>query len=379
MAQEIKQEENDLLNFNWESSSEDAFFGMAETKPANPEPEKKKEDKPNPDPKDKEEEKEEEEDDFFEEEGDTGITKVKEEDKTDTKKSPKSEDTFYKDVYKDLKETGVLKHVEIEEDEEIDADRLAELQDEDYELEVSQRLTNWATKDLDEDARAFIKFKREGGNTVDFFKAYSTATALPNGNITDEDYQDEVIRYQLTQEGWDRDEIEDRIAYLTENNRKEKIAKKYDEKIKEADQKNKQALLAQTESNKAKAKEQEEEFKETIKETLEETKEINGFKFTPQDKAKVYDFLTKKQHKVSDTKAITGFQKKLAETFQDPEKMVLLAKLIESDFDMTSFEKATVTKKTKEVKSNLEQRRNLRPAGSGSSSTGGEGLAALFN
>jgi len=88
-------------------------------------------------------------------------------------------------------------------------------------------------------------------------------------------------------------------------------------------------------------------------------------------------FLTKKDEKTVDGKPITGFQKKLAGVFQDKEKMILLAKLVNSDFDMSGFKKATITKKTKQVKKNLEQRRSLRPSGSGGSHQGSS-LAELF-
>lgn len=389
MSQELENN-NDLLNFDWESSTED-FFGITPT--GNPEPAKSQPNPKNDEDEDddlededknkgkqkpkKKEEEEEEDDDFFE-----GASNPKggneEDDDADDDKGQQGQPSVYNDLYKDLKQVGIFKHVEIEDDEELDEERFIELQEQEYETEVSERLTNWATNELDEDAKAFIKFKRDGGRTEEFFEAYSKPTTLPQGDIEDEDYQDEVIRYQLNEEGWDKDEIEDRIAYLTESGKKEKIAKKYDEKVKEKINQEKQAILKQAEANKKRAKQQEEEFKEAIKETLDETNEINGFKITAQDKIKVFNFLTKKEHKISDNKSVTGFQKKLAETFQDSEKMILLAKLIESDFDMTSFEKQTITKKTKQVKSNLEQRKNLRPNNSGSS-LGGSSLADLFN
>ena len=384
MSQELENN-NDLLNFDWENSNED-FFGVASTaspEPAKSEPSKDKdeeddevdenEDKNKGKQKPKKEE-EEEQDDFFEE---SSRTKDEDEDEDDGNKGSQ-EGSVYNDLYKDLKQVGIFKHVELEEGEELDEDRFIELQEQEYETEVSERLTNWATKELDEDAKAFIKFKRDGGKTEEFFEAYSKPTTLPQGEIDDEDYQDSLIRFQLNEEGWDRDEIEDRIAYLTESGKKEKIAKRYDEKVKEKIKQEKEAVLKQAEVARKKAKEQEEEFKEAIKETLEDTNEINGFKITAQDKLKVFNFLTKKEHKISDSKSVTGFQKKLAETFQDSEKMILLAKLIESDFDMSSFEKQTITKKTKQVKSNLEQRKNLRPSNSGSS-LGGSSLADLFN
>lgn len=381
MSKEKEEQGNDLLNFDWDTGNDD-FFGIQATS-ASPTPTKKEEVETVDETEEEKAAKlaaeetkkkeEEEDDDFFE-----NIDTSKNNDgKEKSKKEDDPELVSYTDLVKDFKETGIFKHVQIEDDEEVDEDRYFELAEQEYETEVSERLKNWAVNDLDEDAQAFIKFKRDGGKTSEFFKAYSKQTELPSGNIEDEDYQDAVIRYQLSEEGWDREEIEDRLSYLTESNKKEKIAKKYDEKIKELDSKNKEALLKQAEADKVKAKKTEDDFRSSVKEALDETQEIKGIKISPQDRLKIFNFLTKKEHKVSTDKSITGFQKKLAETFQDTDKMILLAKLMESDFDLSGFEKQIVTNKTKQVKSNLEQRKNLRPNNSGSSLSGSS-LADLF-
>jgi hypothetical protein len=374
MAQE---EQEGLLGFNWENDGDD-FFGIEQTTTATPskkEKEKKveiEEEEGNPTPPTSTEPEEEEEDDFFE------TSEEEEEEGDEGKPNPPASTSIYSDVYKDLKEQGIFKHIEVEEGEELDADKFFELQQEEYEAEVNARLTNWATKELDEDAKAFIKFKRDGGNTEDFFSIYSKSTDLPTGDISEESHQDRVIRYQLKQEGWDADEIEDRLRYLTESGRKEKVAKKYNAKIKEQSEAQKAEVLKQANKQKELIQAQEQEFKDNIKSVLDTTKDVKGIKISDKDKIQLYNFLTKKAHKISDTKSITGFQKKLGEAFQDTNKMILLAKLISSDFDMKDFEKATVTKKTQQIKSNLEQRKGLRPTNSGSSLEG-KGLADLFN
>lgn len=387
MAQELENQvetqNNELLTFDWEGNETENFFGIEPEKSEVQkivEGIKKEESTPQEgkviQKKSKEEvQEEEEEDDFF----DTASkAKPTGRETTNEGAGEQEEGSIYKDVYNDLKEHGIFKHVELEEDEELDADRLFELQQEEYETEVTERLKAWASEELDDDAKAFIKFKREGGNTADFFNVYKSSSELPTGSIEDEEYQDQVIRYQLKEEGWDRDEIEDRLAYLTENGKKGKVAEKYDVKIKLEETKRKQSLLKQAEQQKLVTKEQEESFKANVKETLESVDEVSGFKITPQDKNKILNFLTKKEHKISDTRTITGFQKKLAEVFQDTNKMILLAKLVENDFDMSDFEKQITTKKTKQVKSNLEQRKGMRPSNSGSSFKGSN-LADLFN
>lgn len=369
--------QNGLLDFNWDDSA-DSFFGLNE-QGEEPQPIQKStvkeeievdedttsEDKPK---ENKSKTKEDEETFFFEEDEENQEFERK-----------KSEDSnFYEDIYRDLKDSGIFKHVELDEDEEIDADRLYELQQEEIEAEVGARLQAWANEDLDEDAQAFIKFKLEGGSTSEFFKTYQNSSEFSLGDIEDEDYQDNLIRHQLQKEGWDKDEIEDRLEYLTDTNRKAKFAEKYHIRLEKEIEQEKRALREQMEEQKQRAKQQEEEFKNNIKDILSTSSEIKGLKISDKDKSTILNFLTKKDQKVDGNIVVTGFQRKLSEVFKDPNKIVLLAKIVNDDFDFSSIEKSSVTKKTKEVKRNIENRQSMRPSGSGSSS-GANSLASLFD
>ena len=379
--QTVETSQNGLMDFNWDEGGADSFFGLNEFGDENKTPaqqatpaqadeleETEDTDKPESEDKTKSKKKDEEEKvSFFEEEAD--------EDKSKEKTST-ADGSIYEDVYKDLKEAGIFKHVELEDGEELDADRLYELQQEEIEAEVTSRLDAWASQELDEDAKAFIKFKIQGGDTSEFFKTYQSTSEITLGDIEDEDYQDNLIRYQLQKEGWDKDEIEDRLEFLTESNKKSKFVERYHDRLIKEQEKEKQALVKQAEEQKIKAKQQEEQFKVSIKDTLDTNKEINGIKFTDKDKNNLINFLTKKE-KLEDGRVITGFQKKLSESFNDPKKIALLAKILNDDFDFSSFEKSAITKKTKEIKRNIEQRQSMRPTGSGSSS-GANSLASLF-
>ena len=387
-----EQEGEGLAGFDWQAGGDDDFFGQVEKKiepevpeiPAGETAEQKAEAKRLAD----EAKAALEDDDFFKEVDaeaaeKTKAAKLEDEDPEAGEPKPKvkpttvGSDTYYGDMYKDLKETGLFKHVEFEpeEGEEIDAERLMELQEQEYNSEVSARIEDWATN-MDEDAKAFIKFKQEGGNTREFFKAFTSNSGVPEGDIAEESYQDKVIRYSLAQEGWESEDIEDRLAFLTENGKKAKFATRYDAKI----EKDKTLRVQQVEAdNKARIERDranEVEFKESISSTLDSVKEIEGFKIKPREKVELLNFLTKRDQKMEGDRTITGFQRKLGEVFQDPQKMVLLAKLVNSDFDMKDFKKNVITDKTRKIKSNLEQRRSLRPTQSGG--TGGSSLAELF-
>lgn len=363
-----EQENNPLLDFSWDSDinlndvlSEEETEDVIEQENVQEEVEEETSDndidkrdeikKPN---KDKEEEELEEFD----------FNNNKKEPK---KNKPKENTSIYDDVYKDLKSYGVLKHVNIEEDESLTPERLEELYQQDYEAEVNERINNWANKELDEEAQAFIKFKMNGGSTKDFLDFYGKDEGLPEGDIDDEDFQDEIIRYQLKQEDYDHEEIEDVLETLTNNGRKKQRAERYYNRIEQQKAKERQELLSRQEQERKRAIEQDTMFKNDVKKILTDNKEIGGLKVTDKEKGEIFNFLTKKDVKVNDSYSITGFQKKLAETFKDTNKLVLLAKILNSDFNFDSFKRQVETATTKKVKSNLENRKGLNYNSVGSS------------
>ena len=360
-----KDKDNELLSFDWDDDTDFSFGGTPEVGDINNSKPAKTDDEDEDEP-----EKEDEEGAFFDiEKDDTETGKD-----IDTPSGPVS---IYKDLYEDLRENKIFKHVELEEGAELDAETFLELQQEEIETEITQRLEAWANDELDDDAKAFIKFKKDGGKTSDFFKTFKETTEIELGDIEEEDYQDEVIRYQLAKEGWDQEEIEDRLESLTSRGTKEKFAKKYFQKIETELESKKESLVQAQAAQKATAKKQEQDFKNNIQETLTGLKEVKGLRFSEQEKGEILAFLTKKNEKIDDTTSVTGFQKGLSDVFKDPNKLVLLANLIKSDFDFTKIKKGAITEKTKEVKTRIEQRQTIKPFGSGSSPRGS--LSDLFD
>lgn len=288
--------------------------------------------------------------------------------------------SIYTDVYKDLKDYGIIKNVELEDVGNLSAADLEEIYQKDYELEVEKRLKEWSSTQ-DKDFQDFIRFKLNGGNTRDFLNhVSSTEDYLPEGNIEDENFQDDIIRYQLAyREGWDAEEVEERLEQLTNNGKKANTAAKYYQRIEQEKELERERLLEEQERRKYQAIQQENEFKNNVSQVLQASSDINGYKIANKEKQGIYDFITKRSIRVNDTQAVTGFQKKLAEALQDNKKVVLLAKMLMNDFNFKDFEKQVETKVTKQVKSNLENRTGLKSNSSSGSSTNRLNLSSIFN
>ena len=269
-------------------------------------------------------------------------------------------DSIYNDVYNDFRKEGILKHVEIEEGEKLDAASFYELQQQEYDAEVEEKIKDWVS-DLDDDAKQFIKFKREGGNTADFFNFHSKNKEFDvSGDIDDEDYQDYIIRNKLKKDDWDDDVIEDTLRTLSDNGQKYKQAEKFLGKLQKEEEVKKESLFKDLEQKKVYEKQQEAAFNTNLKNVIKETNEINGFRFETRDKEDLYNFLVVQKHKTSSTTGITDFQKSLSEALNDINKVLMIAKLLKNDFNMSDIEKNIKNKSVKEIKSNLEQRKGQR-------------------
>lgn len=370
----------DLSNFNWEENPDQLdFFGIKkEAYQENVDQDKAREPKKPEDEEttEKPEETKEEQpvfESFLPEE------KPEEKDKEIKKPGrPKTEQVNYLDQFNSFKAQGFFKHLELEEDiEDLDEEGFKDLVEQDYEEEVNSRIEMWATQELDDDAQAFIKFKKNGGRTADFFKAYGTSSATLKGDIEDEKFQDKVIRKQLQEEGWDSEEIEDRLEYYAKTDKKKSIAEKYYSKIEEKAKKEAELVLKRQEDLKKQQLQDKLEFNETIKESLNTFQEVKGLKITAKDKSALFSFMTKEQN--VNGRSLTGFQRAYIEAVQDPEKLLTLAKILHSDFDLSEFEKKAKLSVSKNIKESLESRKGLRPTASSSSSlTGGKSLADLF-
>lgn len=257
---------------------------------------------------------------------------------------------IWKDYALDLKEKGILRNVSLDEQEDFDEDTIFQLQEEDYEIEVENRLASFA-EDMDEEGKAFIKFKLEGGKTRDFLKTLESAK-YPTGDLEDESYQDEVIRYQLEQEGWDEEEIEERLSALDAAGTKKNTAKKYEARIQALKDKEVASVNKSIEDKKKLTRERQQAFKESLESTLSEDVNFNGLKISKNDKT-LLKFMTAATYKVEGGGTITGWQKKMGETLKDPKKALVLGKLLMSDFDFSEIEKLGQAKQTEKLKSRI--------------------------
>ena len=87
------------------------------------------------------------------------------------------------------------------------------------------------------------------------------------------------------------------------------------------------------------------------------TDQVDGYKFTAQRKKTLLPFITKNTVKVGKNRYITGMQSKLQTALKTPEKMLVLAQLLQNDFDVSSLIADANTKVTKKLKTDIQRQK----------------------
>lgn len=303
----------------------------------------------------------------------------KEASKDKSKKKPEAEQTdgqFYKTLASELKEKGIFENIELDEEkEELTEEEFFTLQENEVEARVTETFEAFA-EEMDDDGKAFIRFKKNGGNTADFISVY-VDSPVPDFGGKEFDPKNETHRkvvletYLTLVEKLDDEELADRLTWLKENGKDQAMSEKYYGKLTDIDAKQKAALLKHAED---KAKEREEStkaFNKNLQDVLNKTDVVGKIKITKDDKKKLADLITKPTVKVGKNKYIPSFHSKLgtilrAGTPEDTAKLIVLAKLVEGDFDIKDLVTKVETEVTNKVKSKIRDAKNgVKPSSSG--------------
>ena len=386
-----KEEQSSLSDFKWDETGD--FFGISTNEEEGEPVERLKADDEGDEPlfsdddddseepsgeEDKETEKEKKTDEKSEE-----PFKESDEDEPETGTKDKGEDDkFFSTLALEMKEKGIFQNLELKEGEEVDEERFFKLQDEEIESRVEETFEAFF-EELDEEAKAFLKFKKGGGSTAQFMQVYGNSVDISSLDINEDSDQDKIIRYySATVEKMDEDEINDRLEWLKDNGRKKAYAKRYSEKIEQTEQQAKEELIRKVEQSQEKRERESQEFNERLQKQLESTEAVGNFDFTKINKKELMSYISKPTVKIGKNKYITQFQADLGGIFkgegEQTKKLLLLANLVKSDFDVNGVITETKTKVIKAAKSKLQQIKSGSVKASGSGGYRRKSLSDFF-
>lgn len=271
------------------------------------------------------------------------------------------DEDFYVTLASELKEKGIFANVEIPKDKVLTEDEFLELHDQEIEARVGENLEAFV-ENMDEDAKAFIKHKKNGGSTKDFIDTYyGSGIDYDKFDADNEEQRDALNRfYVATVEGLEGEDLEDRLQGLKDSGKDKAKAEVWAEKLKNIEAKQKTDLeKAETERIKTN-KEANKKFNDDLLEVLTKTDKIGSFPITKEDQKVLAPYMTKPTVKVGKDKYVPALQNDLArilkaKTKKDKEELVLLAKLVSTGFDVSSLLSIAETKVVTRAKGILQR------------------------
>jgi hypothetical protein len=135
-----------------------------------------------------------------------------------------------------------------------------------------------------------------------------------------------------------------------------KLAKFSEGKFNEWKQKENKLIeqkAAEAKQAKKDAAKREAAYKKQVATKISETKEVKGMPISRKDKKELPSYMTDRNISLTNGSQITQMQQDLYAALQDEEKSMLLAKLLKSDFDFSSFKRAAKTEISKKQRESI--------------------------
>jgi len=277
-------------------------------------------------------------------------------DKTPSSKKEPATNVNNKQTLEFLKEKGLVDY-ELEEGKELSEEEAEHLIEDSWEkaLEVEVEAT---IKDLPQDIKDLIKFASKGGNVGELLGKmiqHATSGITKDSDIENEDVQVLAVTMDLKSQGYDQEYIDSQIEFLKEKDKLEGIAKKsYDKII--ANQESETAGQVQRQKEVAdNRKRQAREYKTNITSHINSLNETGGLPLSKQDKTSLPTYISEPNVELQDGRFVSEMQADLFKVMADKDKIVLLAKLLKTDFDFSAIERKKQTQAARGVREAVER------------------------
>lgn len=257
---------------------------------------------------------------------------------------------FYTSLHTDLKETGAF-ILDLEEDEVLTEETFPEHVIKEVDHRVEQAIDDFM-ENIDERGKNYLRFLKEGGSSNDFFNNVER-------EISPKKDKNFLKKYLEKYENLSSEEISDKIEYWSDKGKLEDKIDFYKRKEDKMIQQRETQLIKEQEKIRNANRKKHEDFKNSFNSNLTDIGDYNGLPITKKDKKELSNYVFKAAVKTNNG-YLTGFQQDLAKAFEDPEKLIAMAKLLKSDFDFSSLEMKKQTQATKKAKSKIHETKTGR-------------------
>lgn len=204
---------------------------------------------------------------------------------------------------------------------------------------------------------AFDAIFVKGVNPKDYFGAYNQIQSFSEMDLTQEPNQVAVIRQALTDQGFEKEDIDTEVERLKNYGDLENVATKHHKvlikkeavKLQQLEQE-KQAQLQQQQAIR-------QQYHQNVNQILQDkikAKEFDGIPINPKLAGELQDFLVTDKYKTNSGETLTEFDRAILE-LKRPEnhatkvKLALLMKIMEKDPTLSTIQKTGITKKSNEL------------------------------
>lgn len=267
----------------------------------------------------------------------------------------KTNDNRYKTVVSTLKDKGFFS-TDIDIEDIQDEDDFILLQENEINARVEKGISSFADT-LNEEGKLFIKYVKNGGKPIDFFNVLKETNEIPIYNDEDDLINNiKVVKYYLKHvKDLEDDDIDDTINLLKENNTINKYASKYSTQLEGLKEKREKLELERLDAINNQAKENKKQFETTISSFIDTNDTVSKLRLDKKEKELIKDYIFKPNKKRENNTYVSKFTEDLQEIFKDPEKLVTLAKLMRTNFNLDVLTKELETKIVNETKEKINK------------------------
>lgn len=255
-----------------------------------------------------------------------------------------------------LKEKGLVNYEEDPEKPLTDEDAENILEDS-WESSVEKAVEE-TIKELPDEIKQLIKYAHKGGDVGELLGKmvqHATSTINKNSDIENVDVQIQAVTMSLKAQGYDQEYIDAQIEFLQEKNKLEGVAKKaFDKIVEEQEAETANEVKRQKEAVETRKK-LAREYKTNITTHINSLEEVGGLPISKQDKTSLPTYISEPTVQLQDGRVVSELQADLFKVMADKDKIVLLAKLLKSDFDFSAIERKKQTAAARGIKDEIQR------------------------
>lgn len=205
--------------------------------------------------------------------------------------------------------------------------------------------------------QAFDAIFVKGVDPKDYFGTYNQIQSFTEMDLSQESNQVSVIRQALTDQGFEKEDVDTEVERLKNYGDLENVATKHHKVLVKKEAAKLQQMEQQKESQLQQQQAIKQQYYQNVNQVLQDklkAKEFDGIPINPKLAGELQDFLVTDKYKTSSGETLTDFDRAILE-LKRPEnhatkvKLALIMKIMEKDPTLSTIQKTGITKKSNEL------------------------------